>query len=159
MDGGRTYPLRLTEELAPKSGSFVWRVPSLLSEEASLALRIGIDGGETVCAPGATFRLRPDPTPGKVLLRWKSGEIWLGSDEESEETDSLSRLPPEGFCGAPERLTFLSRETSAAFPARFTGAGSSRRSSPILRTVLREACEIPRPASRATTPLTIPQRI
>jgi hypothetical protein len=159
VDGGRTFPLRLTEELAPRSGSFFWRVPSLLSDEACLALRIGIDGKETLTVRGATFRLRPDPTPGKAVVRWKSGEIWLGTDEESEETEGLTPLPPDGLCAEPERLRAMPRDAAAGFPAPFPGVGFSRRSPQLLQTPARGPAETIRPAPASRTPLTTPQRI
>jgi len=159
VDGGRTFPLRLTEELAPRSSSFFWRVPSLVSDEACLALRVGMDGRETLTFRGATFRLRPDPTPGKAVVRWKSGEIWLETDEESEETEGLTPLPPDGLCADSERLMAMPRDAAAGFPARFPGVGSSRRSPHLLRTAPREPAETFRPVSPSRIPLTIPQRI
>jgi hypothetical protein len=159
VDGGRTFPLRVTGELGPKSGSFFWRVPNLSSDQVSLALRVGIDGTEAVIAAGPAFRVRPDPTPGKTALVWKSGEIWLESDEESVETESVSHLPPDGFCAEPERLTTLARDAAPAFPTRLPGAGSSRRSPQTLRSAPHEPADDVGPASLSRTPLTIPQRI
>ena len=42
LDGGHSFPLRVSREVFPESGRAVWRVPSLPSSHARLALRTGL---------------------------------------------------------------------------------------------------------------------
>jgi hypothetical protein len=70
LDGGRTFPVRVTRDLDPGTRSFVWRVPALPTAHARLALRAG-DGGE----PGAE-------------------EVLLVSEEFAIEADSAEPLEP-----------------------------------------------------------------
>lgn len=42
VDGGRTFSLRLTNELEPGSGSFLWQVPALETDRARVAIRMGL---------------------------------------------------------------------------------------------------------------------
>jgi len=44
LDGGRTFPVRISAGLSPGETSYRWRVPALPTEDARLALRIGVDG-------------------------------------------------------------------------------------------------------------------
>ena len=44
LDGGRTFPVRISGGLSPGETSYRWRVPALATEDARLALRIGMDG-------------------------------------------------------------------------------------------------------------------
>jgi len=44
LDGGLTFPIRVSPELSPCASSFRWSVPSLPTPHGRLALRIGFDG-------------------------------------------------------------------------------------------------------------------
>ena len=46
LDGGRTFPIRLTGRIPIGTSSVSWRVPALVSEAARLALRAGRDEAE-----------------------------------------------------------------------------------------------------------------
>ena len=80
VDGGRNFSLRLTDELYSSSGSFLWRVPGLSTDTASLAIRMGVHGQEVLSAPGPLFRLSHGPSTPTALLRWKAGEIWVADE-------------------------------------------------------------------------------
>ena len=118
VDGGRHFSLRLTEELDAHSRSFLWRVPNLIADGAALALRMGIGGREVESAPGPLFSLRPEPYSFKALLRWRSEEIWLDSEEESEGARGEGPLTVPGLSAQPERLTALPREAGAFLSTR-----------------------------------------
>jgi hypothetical protein len=112
IDGGRTFPLRLTPQIDPRSGSFTWVVPRVAAQAARLRIRFGRDGDEIEGEPGAPFSiyvpalLRPAP-----FLR-RDGEWWIAEDRcsvppapglsEAETVDSGSHdnaaavLPPSG---------------------------------------------------------------
>ena len=59
VDGGKNFSLRLTDELKSGSGSFLWRVPGLLTDTASLGIRVGVHGEEIVSSPGRLFGTSP----------------------------------------------------------------------------------------------------
>jgi hypothetical protein len=103
VDGGRHFSLRLTDELDSSSGSFLWRVPSLLTDSASLAIRTGAHGQEIVSAPGPLFRLSHSPSTPAVLLRWKAGEIWVDS-RDPDESKLGSTRSPSGLSTHPGRI-------------------------------------------------------
>jgi len=46
LDGGRTFPIRVSEGLSVCASRWEWRVPSLPTRRARLALRTGSGGGE-----------------------------------------------------------------------------------------------------------------
>lgn len=43
LDGGVTFPVRLTARIGPEARSTTWRVPALPTENARVALRAGLD--------------------------------------------------------------------------------------------------------------------
>jgi hypothetical protein len=104
VDGGRHFSLRLTDELDSRSGSFLWRVPSLLTDTASLAIRVGAHGKESVSAPGPLFRLSHSPSTPGVLLRWKAGEIWVDSRDADVAALRATRSA-SGLSVHPGRIT------------------------------------------------------
>src|SRR6266567_2142128 len=62
LDGGRTFPLRLTRDLSPESGRLTWRVPALPVGKARLALRGGSDEEpdlESIAVVSDTFEIAP----------------------------------------------------------------------------------------------------
>ena len=104
VDGGEHFSLRLTDELDSSSGSFLWRVPSLLTDSASLAIRMGVHGREIMSAPGPLFRLSHGPSTPGALLRWKAGEFWVDS-HDPDETALRSTRSPSGLSTHPGRIT------------------------------------------------------
>ena len=112
VDGGRHFSLRLTDELDSGSGSFLWRVPSLLTDSASLAIRVGAHGEETVSAPGPLFRLSHSPSTTAVLLRWKAGEIWVDSSDPDGAALRGTRSP-SGLSTDLGRITSVPRGSEA----------------------------------------------
>jgi hypothetical protein len=73
LDGGKTFPIRVTRDLSPATSALTWRVPALPSSRARLALRVG-DSGEPA-----------------------DEEILLVSEEFAIETGSVSRFEPTPF--------------------------------------------------------------
>jgi hypothetical protein len=43
VDGGLTFPVRLSAELSPHASSYRWRVPALATTHARLGLRVGVE--------------------------------------------------------------------------------------------------------------------
>ena len=84
LDGGRTFPLRLTEMLDPRSTSYVWHVPNLPSGTARLRLRVGVEGRELLLAPGPEFTVAGDAVAPTERLTYRRGEWWPTEGVASE---------------------------------------------------------------------------
>jgi hypothetical protein len=77
LDGGASYPIRLTPQLAPGTTVLTWEIPNLPTTAARVRLRAGFDGHEVEGAPSRTFHLlaREDLPPAP--LRYADGEWWI----------------------------------------------------------------------------------
>lgn len=148
LDGGRTFPIRVTPELSPCATRFVWTVPSLPAAHARLAMRAGADENdatETVRIVSADFRILPDPDGRVERLRRHAAEWWTPSrppvptaEDLLERTMSPARprmatpfapseasLVPEGPSGLRlERVVSVGSAVSHASPARYNGTAS-----------------------------------
>jgi hypothetical protein len=115
LDGGRTFPLRVTRRIAPNDGGTSWRVPSLPTAHARLALRAGEDerpGQERVVGVSEEFRIRSEPSAA-------AEELFQVGDEE-RTLDALDGAPPpappdSSVDGPPDSLA---RADSFDLPAR-----------------------------------------
>jgi hypothetical protein len=76
VDGGKSFPLRLTEMLDPRLTSYSWRVPNVPTGAARIVLRVGEDDREAMLRPGPAFEVLGDAEapPGKFTFR--GGEWW-----------------------------------------------------------------------------------
>jgi len=121
LDGGRTFPVRLTREIGPGDGSASWRVPALPTEHAVLALREGGDGlAETIVAAGAEFSIVPGPGVCVETLQFRDGE-W----KTREADDGRTVLPSSSFGSAGEDhlRPLLDGEVALEAPVRGIPAG------------------------------------
>lgn len=84
LDGGRTFPVRLTRDLEPDTTTLDWRVPALPTDRARLALRAG-DGDE--------------PAAERILLVSEEFSIEVGPSSRLEPT-----LPVRGEWRTREAL-------------------------------------------------------
>ncbi len=66
LDGGRTFPIRLTPHLSSGTRSFAWRVPELAASDARIRLRFGDERFERQVDFPETFSIRPSGR-GRVL--------------------------------------------------------------------------------------------
>ncbi len=158
VDGGQHFSLRLTEELDSDSRSFLWRVPSLVTDNATLAIRMGVNGREITSAPGPAFRLSRNPDAAGVPLRWEAGEIWVDSHDRDDES-SRSSVPQSGLSADDERMSAAPSESGTLDLPRFS---SARPSAAARETPDRSRCDAPgrtRTGSPSRVPLSIPQRI
>ncbi|MGE5236957.1 MAG: hypothetical protein ACM3O7_11470 [Acidobacteriota bacterium] len=97
LDGGHSYPVRLTPQLDPGTTVLTWKVPNLPTPAARLRLRVGVAGREVDGEPSREFRLLPrsglPPTP----LWYAGGEWWtsvaasLGPVEVTQRTATVQR--------------------------------------------------------------------
>jgi len=80
LDGGRTFPVRVSPDLNPCTAKYVWKVPALPSGEARLALRAGMDESdrsERVEIVSASFRILVEPDGRVEQLRRRMSEWWV----------------------------------------------------------------------------------
>ncbi len=130
VDDGRTYPVRLTEELDPHGGSFLWEVPGLETTRGRLAIRMGLNGTEVIAAATEPFEISRRPSTAGVRLRWRSGEIWTASDSDA----GASRPEPGESLGAalPGRMTAQPESADAIeTPSPVVHRREGRRSTPV----------------------------
>jgi hypothetical protein len=109
VDGGRTYPVRVTRRIVPtsESFSFLWTVPSLPSANARLALRAGVDEeAEAETIVGVTEDFVIAASPGAA-----AEELFRVGEEERTRA-ALDDAPPPRLpyteCDAVPNLSAVS---------------------------------------------------
>jgi hypothetical protein len=101
LDGGVTYPVRLTARIPPDARSTTWRVPALPSENARLALRAGRDeeaGTEEFLFVSDAFaiaspRARPHEELFAVNGEWRTREALEGAPVRAPSSTCQSPGP------------------------------------------------------------------
>jgi hypothetical protein len=144
LDGGRSFPLRVTRTLSTGARSFLWRVPALPTEHARLALRSGreaekdsetirmtsgefaIDAGPDACLEevfraGGEWRTRealesvPDrPEPGAFRLPKEEIRTTFGSERPAEPP---TPMPPARDRGRQQTRTLAASHVAESEPA------------------------------------------
>lgn len=125
LDGGRSFPLRVSREVLPESGRAVWRVPFLPSSHARLALRTGEDGedeSESVVLVGAEFEI-------ELTQRAAAEELFRGRGEWATRAAArdAGAAPPVsggGWEGAPDLVRLP--DSGPAIEPRSTAAPNLR---------------------------------
>jgi len=77
LDGGQTFPVRLTARISPDSRTSEWRVPALPTEHARIALRVGNDeepGAENLLFLSEPFAIASARNLPREQLFWFNGE-------------------------------------------------------------------------------------
>jgi hypothetical protein len=115
VDGGRTFPVRVTRRIAPSEIGFSWTVPSLPAARARLALRVGVDEeeeAETIVGLSDEFAIAPS-AHGEELFR-------VGGEERTRDAleDSPAPRPESSLDGAPSLF-------AGTDPPEATGTGRS----------------------------------
>jgi len=107
-DGGRTYPMRITEPLRPATRRLLWRVPRLACKEIRLRVQFHRDGHEIEGQESAPLPLIGDDaddeggipiphaveTEGPPLPSRGRGSPRAGSEAEAGETADPERRRP-----------------------------------------------------------------
>lgn len=145
LDGGDTFPVRLTRSLSPSASAAAWRVPALPSPRARLALRTGESGEvdrETLVFQSGIFSISADPRAGAEPLFASDGE-W----RTSEARDGRRDLPSSG--------AFLPGVPGPAFERDADALPISSPRPPVLTSparvpVSRERAPVPSALSRPT---------
>ena len=102
MDGGQTFPVRVTRALESRSTGVAWRVPNLLSVEVRLALRAGVEGREQILFLSPDFTIRADPTARLDSLVALEGELWT---REALDGRQVYQLSADNLGNARERVS------------------------------------------------------
>jgi hypothetical protein len=113
LDGGRSYPVRLTPELEARTTSFRWRVPDLPTEQAVLMLRVGDEEGERTGALSSCFRILHVEGAPAPDLGFHEGEMWTGFEPTRGPAESAIVPPAPCFEDGPAVVSY---DTAAAAP-------------------------------------------
>jgi len=116
IDGGRTFPIRLTAELPLCASSFRWKVPAVSSDQARLAVRMGRDGhaeSEEIVFVSPPFRIT-------TFAAGEDSEL-VGGPSEWWTEQALREIGAEGLLGgalrgSPERLEAPISDTELDVP-------------------------------------------
>lgn len=133
LDGGRTFPIRLTADFEPATHRILWRVPALPTDQARLALRAGNDeepAQETIQIVSSAFVIS-DSGPDSALeelfavgAEWRTREA-LEIDPGRSRDTGLHGVSSEQIHAGPDRdVTAHSSERSALFPERLPAAAA-----------------------------------
>lgn len=149
LDGGATFPLRLTPQMAPGLTSWRWSVPNLPTERARLRLRVGIPGrGEVDAPPSGVFRIANAARVVAEPVRWHAGELWLGLGG-----DPAPPVPLSLECGEQQALATAALALVAELPRRETPALARTSAERIVVVVVGSIASYPPPpVPRETTP-------
>lgn len=156
LDGGLSYPIRVSRELDPCESTVSWRVPALATTSARLAVRMGdeSDGeSEEIAVVSDPFTILPDAEGRFEPLIQRSNE-WA-TDPEPQALDAAHRLS-HSLRGTGDSLTRSSESVvSAVAPASPSLRPERSRvvfaSKPF--TGLRPAASVPEAPFGAPTPL------
>lgn len=153
LDGGRSYPLRVTPQLAPGLDRLWWHVPNLPSSTARLRLRVGIPGrGEVDAEPSPLFRIVAHGPVSAEPVSLRGGELWIGRG-----TDAPPRVPATAGDATAEVMALLRGALPGDAPRlpRGVTTGSSPYRSPLGHGPGPDkfACLSPRPGETTPRPL------
>ena len=112
LDGGRSFPLRVTREVSPAEDSVLWRVPRLPSEHARIALRAGRGEkreSETIRTVSAEFTILADRDDSLEQLCRVRGEL-----RTREAAGSSKDLPDGSLAASPDEMRAAPPSDSAA---------------------------------------------
>ena len=100
IDGGQTFGVRVTAEIHPDSRSVAWRVPSLPSAHARLALRVGSgdEDSEAIALVSEEFSIEVQPgDPPEDFFRlgaeWRTRDALTLGDSELPAPRSMTSEP------------------------------------------------------------------
>jgi hypothetical protein len=116
LDGGATFPIRVTSEMPSCSSGFRWRVPSLASSHARLALRTGRQGQhetERIQIVSDEFVVVTLPAAAAEELIPGAAEWW--TPQALTEVSAVDRLG-ESWTGRAEHVVPAVAETDLGEP-------------------------------------------
>lgn len=104
VDGGLTFPIRVTPEMSLCASGFRWRVPALPTAHARLALRTGsgeTSGNERLEFVSEEFSIAAAGDEASAGLLPGAREWWTPQALEGEGTEDV---PLESMAGSPEEI-------------------------------------------------------
>ena len=133
LDGGKTFPIRVTPHLSVGVRSFAWTVPQLYARDARLRLRFGDEEVEEQIDFSAPFSIVPSrggrilegragdlgaaPFPGEEQnTAWVEGTLFGGDARVVVPPAPAGIAPSSSWASAGTRLRF-SRGRTAVLPA------------------------------------------
>ena len=107
LDGGATFPIRVSHEISPCATSYLWRVPVLATGRARLGVRVGHEGfGDTerIALVGGEFRILSDLDGRVQQLYRRVAEWWTPEPAVLTAQDLLDRTmsPDRGHLSRSE---------------------------------------------------------
>jgi len=129
LDDGRTFRVRLTQQMDVSSDAFLWEVPALPGHSARLAMRANVAGHELVIGESARFEIQSSAdsrvaAPRPAIVE-RAGELW------AEESAVVPRTPgSRGMRPPPPPPRFSDGGPEAAATEPRAGAALARRAGP-----------------------------
>ena len=123
LDGGQSFPVRVTPDMRPCATRLLWKVPALPTAHARLGVRIGSDERsetETIEVLSGDFQILPEPDGRVEQLRRRAAE-WSTPLEPGVLT--AEDLLEESMSGGHVLATALEPGIDAAVPTTRTLAG------------------------------------
>ncbi len=127
LDGGLTFPIRVSNELPPCATRHLWRVPALATGRARLALRTGSEGllrTERLRAVSGDFRILSDVDGRVQELYRRAAEWWTPPEATALTAEDLFGGAMSSSAGRI-LVPFVATEIAAA-PAPATGRDAGR---------------------------------
>jgi hypothetical protein len=156
LDGGRTFPIRLTRDLAPETRAILWRVPSFPTRAARIALRVGEGqepGDERLELVGELFEIVGEADEAGVFAsepvhrvrgEWRTEAALSGSARAPSSRDFDSE--------SPESLQASADDSTAAESPRPDGIDTPATSTSERAPLPTIRCPSPRPPTRLPSP-------
>lgn len=138
LDGGRTFPVRVTRDLDPSTRSLSFRVPALPSAHARLALRAGASeepGAEKILLVSNEFVIEADPASpleptASVRGEWRTREaLDRGAAAAPPDARAFGTAEP-ALHAAPELPTAAAPRPRPAAQGTFPRCASTFESTP-----------------------------
>jgi hypothetical protein len=112
LDGGRSFPVRVTAEIEPGDRRAEWRVPALPTAHARLAIRFGREGeldAERIANVSAEFEILADAAAPEERFFWIGGE-WRTREALAPRARGIlltALLPPTALASHRETEDFV----------------------------------------------------
>ncbi|MBI5710425.1 MAG: hypothetical protein HZC42_09010 [Candidatus Eisenbacteria bacterium] len=152
VDGGRHFAVRISPELDPREGRFLWRVPNLPAASARLVIRIGRGPAEVATEPTAPFRILGDATAPRDLDQVHEGPWWSGAGAGGRDA------APDELSAAGASLTGGGRAAEPLEAPQRPQADAVRGARIDASPVARPDATFPHTPRRSSAPLFFPLR-
>jgi hypothetical protein len=151
LDGGRSYPVRLTPSMDPRRAVFEWVVPNLPAACARVRLRVGIGGREIESEASPPFEIGRAVDAPIAPLEFRNGEWWI------EEADT-PELPVRSLRTGAEPSLVDFRPPVPMWTGPSTASPRASRAAGLSPGTGRAAARPEEASDRSSAPRTIPQR-